>query len=88
MPCTEMLKRSFADAAVAELVTRRFVPLLVDVTDDAPPAHAQRDRYRVVALPTLLVRDGARERLRQETFVDAPELRAALERALAPPHAP
>jgi thiol:disulfide interchange protein len=80
-----MLKRSFADAAVAELVTRRFVPLLVDVTNDDPPAQAQRDRYRVVALPTLVVRDGARDRLRQETFVNAAELRAALEHALEPP---
>ena len=84
MPCKEMLRRSFADAAVSELVARRFVPLLVDVTDDESPARAIRDRYRVVALPTLLVRDGERERLRQESFVEAPQLRAALERALAP----
>ncbi|HXU72089.1 MAG TPA: thioredoxin family protein [Polyangia bacterium] len=72
IPCKEML-RSLADREVAALVTRRFVPLFVDVTEDTPAAAALRDRYRVNALPDLL---------RLEQLVDAAALRAALERSL------
>jgi thiol:disulfide interchange protein len=83
MPCHAMLTRSFADPAVAALVARDFVPLLVDVTnDDDPRATALRDRYHVVALPTLVVRRGKDERLRLETFRPPAELRAALEQSL------
>jgi thiol:disulfide interchange protein len=80
IPCKEMLVKSFADKAVAELITLRFVPLLVDVTNDDAPSATLRDRLHVVALPTLLVRRGADEPLRRESYLDAPELRAALER--------
>ena len=83
MPCKEMERRSFSDPAVAALIARRFVPLLVDVTnDDDARATALRDRFAVKALPTLVVRDGKDERLRLESFTPAPELRAALERSL------
>ncbi|MGZ3428350.1 MAG: thioredoxin family protein [Polyangia bacterium] len=81
MPCKEMLVKSFADPAVAELIARRFVPLLVDVTNDDAPSAALRDRFHVLALPTLLVRRGGDERLRQESYLPAAELKAALERA-------
>ncbi|HEX9100569.1 MAG TPA: thioredoxin fold domain-containing protein [Polyangia bacterium] len=79
-PCQEMLARSFADPAVAELVARRFVPLVVDLTDDDAPARAVADRFGVRAMPTLLVVRGSDERLRQESFLPAAELRAALDR--------
>lgn len=79
-PCKEMLARSFADPAVADAVARRFVPLLVDMTNDDDAAHAIAERYKVRALPTLLVVRGRDERLRQESFVDAAELKAALDR--------
>ena len=80
MPCKEMLVKSFADPAVADLIARRFVPLLVDVTNDDAPSTALRDRFHVLALPTMVVRRGSEERLRQESFLPAAELRGALER--------
>jgi thiol:disulfide interchange protein len=81
MPCKEMLVKSFADKAVAELIAQRFVPLFVDVTNDDAPSAALRDRFHVVALPTLLVRRGSDERLRHEAFLSAAELRALLQQA-------
>lgn len=79
-PCKEMLARSFADPAVAETIARRFVPLLVDMTNDDEAAHSVAERYKVRAMPTLLVVRGRDERLRQESFVDAGELKTALDR--------
>jgi len=79
MPCKEMLRTSFADAAVAALIERRFVPLFVDVTDDNDTAAALRDRFAVVALPTVVVRRGSAERLRLDRLLPPAELRAALE---------
>ena len=80
MPCKEMLAKSFADRAVADTIARRFVPLLVDVTNDDEAAHAVAERYKVRAMPTLLVVRGSDERLRQESYVDAAGLKAALDR--------
>jgi len=80
MPCKEMLAKSFADPAVADAIARRFVPLLVDMTNDDEAAHAVAERYRVRAMPTLLVVRGGDERLRQESYLAAAELKAALDR--------
>lgn len=78
MPCKEMLATSFADAAVVDLVARRFVPLFVDVTDEDAPATAAGKRFGVRAVPTLLVLRGSAERLRRERLLPPAELRAAL----------
>ena len=80
MPCKERQRKGFANPAVAELIARRFVPLLVDMTNDDDGAHAVGERYRVRAMPTLLVVRGSNEQLRIESFVDAAALRAALDR--------
>ena len=56
------------------------MPLLVDMTNDDDAAHAVGERYRVRAMPTLLVVRGSNEQLRIESFVDAAALRAALDR--------
>jgi len=80
MPCKEMMLRSFADPGVADLVGKRFVPLLVDMTNDDDAAHAVGQRYHVSAMPTLLAIQGSTEKLRIDHFADAAELRAALER--------
>jgi protein disulfide-isomerase len=80
MPCKEMLAKSFADPAVADAIARRFVPLLVDMTNDDEAAHAVAERYKVRAMPTLLVIRGRDERLRQESYVDAGDLKTALDR--------
>jgi protein disulfide-isomerase len=80
MPCKEMLAKSFADRAVADTIARRFVPLLVDMTHDDDAAHAVAERYKVRAMPTLLVVRGSDERLRRESFADAAELKAVLDR--------
>jgi protein disulfide-isomerase len=80
MPCKEMMLKSFADADVAALIARRFVPLVVDMTNDDDAAHAVGERYHVRALPTLVVHQGAAEKLRLESFAAAAELRAALDR--------
>jgi thiol:disulfide interchange protein len=80
MPCKEMMVRSFADPGVADLIGKRFVPLLVDMTNDDDAAHAVGQRYHVNAMPTLLAVQGGAEKLRFDHFVDAAELRAALDR--------
>ena len=80
MPCKEMMLRSFADPGVADLIGKRFVPLLVDMTNDDDAAHAVGQRYRVNALPTLLAIQGSAEKLRLEHLAAVAELRAALER--------
>jgi thiol:disulfide interchange protein DsbD len=80
LACKEMLVKSFAEPTVTELVARRFVALLVDVTADDAPGIGLRDRLHIRALPTLVVRRGNEDRLRHEGFLGAAELSAALER--------
>jgi thiol:disulfide interchange protein len=80
MPCKEMMARSFADPGVADLIGKRFVPLLVDMTNDDEAAHAVGERYKVQAMPTLLAIQGGVEKLRLDHFAAAGELRAALDR--------
>ena len=81
MPCLEMKRKSFTDPAVAALIARGFVPLVVDMTNDDDAARAVSDRFHVRALPTLLVLRGAAETLRIDHYVDAAALRAALARS-------
>jgi thioredoxin 1 len=64
MPCVEMRKKSFADAAVVDVVSRRFVPVLVDVTQEDAAATAATDRFHVRAMPTVLVWRAALDRVR------------------------
>ena len=73
--CREMDKTTFADAAVAELLDRRYVFLKVDT--DAHPVVGKH--FAVVGLPTAIVLSGSGETIYRHTGpMDAQRLLQAL----------
>jgi thioredoxin:protein disulfide reductase len=81
MPCREMERVTLADARVVRAL-ERFVPVRVDCTDpDATDAGAIMKRYKVEALPHLILLDGkGRLQRRIDRFISADELAAILEK--------
>lgn len=53
--CVELDKYTFSDARVRELVSREFVALKIDGTDDTDEVLALQNKYGVVGLPLVTV---------------------------------
>src|SRR5205085_6866013 len=86
LPCREMDRTTFRDAAVAR-AAGRFAMLRADVTAQDDAAAALMDRYHVPGVPTyvLLGPDGT-ERRRLVGFVHVDEMLKAMDE-VGPPHA-
>jgi thiol:disulfide interchange protein len=52
--CTLMDRRTWSDPVVRREVARRFIPLRLDFTDEAPGSDPRKDAYGVQGLPTVL----------------------------------
>lgn len=52
--CKLMDRHTWSDPAVRREVQKRFVPLRLDYTDEAPGSDPRKDAYEVQALPTVL----------------------------------
>jgi thiol:disulfide interchange protein DsbD len=52
--CKLMDRRTWSDPAVRREVARRFIPLRLDFTEEAPGSDPRKDAYEVQALPTVL----------------------------------
>ena len=77
--CREMDGSTYADAAIAEQINERFVPIRVDA-DERPDI---ADRYELGGLPTIAFLSPAGHLLGGGTFVDAAKLRDVLRRVPA-----
>ncbi|MGK2859749.1 MAG: thioredoxin family protein [Thermoanaerobaculia bacterium] len=70
-PCRSLDRDGWANADVALIVNREFVPVRVDASardEDLDPAVlALKKRYRVEAFPTLVVTDAEGNELRRES---------------------
>ncbi|MCA1732190.1 MAG: thioredoxin family protein [Acidobacteria bacterium] len=71
VPCRSLDREGWANADVALIVNREFVPVRVDASardEDLDPAVlALKKRYRVEAFPTLVVTDAEGKELRRES---------------------
>ncbi|RJR29174.1 MAG: DUF255 domain-containing protein [Candidatus Latescibacterota bacterium] len=86
IPCHELDKKTFADAAVVALA-RSVVPLRVDLTRSGPAESALKNRFSVRGVPTIIFVDGSgaeREHLRLTGFVDAREFERRLAEIAGP----
>lgn len=71
-PCQTMNKTVWSDAAVAEEVNERYVPLLIDIDSDAGRTAAQR--YGVATIPTIIATNEEGEVLAVGSFMDAAQM--------------
>ncbi len=73
--CQFMKQTVFSDPEVGQLVRRAFVPVDIDLTSADGPAGGVANRYRVEALPTLVVLDIDQNEVgRRVGFMDKPQL--------------
>lgn len=80
MPCVEMRRKVFTDPEVVAQIRKRFVPLYVDITDeDEPHGKAFVERYKVMAIPALILFDrNGHEAHRHTSYIEAGEMLKAL----------
>jgi thiol-disulfide isomerase/thioredoxin len=80
--CWRFEKETFGDPAVRGLISSRFVPLRIDVTEDSFLNREQLQRYSVTSLPTVLLLDAnGREVERIDKFMESQAFLARLEAA-------
>ncbi len=78
-PCRQMKREVFSDPGVGALIQGSFIPVVVDVTDRSGPGQDIANRYRVEALPTLVVIDAyGMEQARKIGYIHPPQLHAWL----------
>lgn len=79
----ELERKTFADPVLRAFVAPRFVTVRIDGTSgENDLTDAWHRRYEVKGTPTILVRtDDGHELVRLDTYVDASQLLASLERA-------
>ncbi|PID73943.1 MAG: hypothetical protein CSB33_01160 [Desulfobacterales bacterium] len=80
--CKKLKTQTFSDAAVADLVNRKFIALQIDCTDaDNPEVRALGKKYQVAGLPTMMFMDhagGLRPEMTITRFIPPGELRSRL----------
>ncbi|HEX3763503.1 MAG TPA: cytochrome c biogenesis protein CcdA [Kofleriaceae bacterium] len=83
VPCSE-LELTFGDDSVYEQITRNFVPLKFDVSDDDDTSAAHRGRYKAGTLPAVVFVSTDRHELgRVDHMMEPDELTGVLGPAIA-----
>lgn len=71
-PCQEMKRNAWPDKRVEAIVSRNYIPVLMDV--DAMSSQGAAQRYGVQSIPAVFILDAQGKVFREGTFMSANEL--------------
>ncbi len=71
-PCQDMKKRTLPDVRVQQLLSEKYVPVKVDLTNPGPAQNALAEHYGVNGIPSYLIANSQGEVISQQVgFVAA-----------------
>lgn len=79
-PCRVMNSNVWPDARVVEVVNKRFIPVELDI--DRPEVQALAQKFRIVAVPTIVLLDKEGREVDRANFMNSEETLRFLERAI------